>query len=71
MIEEKIQIGINTRDCYIYATENILSHFLIIETRHTLYVSQFVKVTTVGLSLGSKIFFNFIQFNILYVENHH
>jgi hypothetical protein len=55
MIEEKIQIGINTRDCYIYATENILSHFLIIETRHTLYASQFVKVTTVGLSLGSKI----------------
>lgn len=57
MIEEKIQIGINTRDCYIYATENILSHFLIIEKRHTLYVSQFVKVTTVGLSLGSKILF--------------
>jgi hypothetical protein len=55
MIEKKIQIGINTRDCYIYATENILSHFLIIEKRHTLYVSQFVKVTTVGLSLGSKI----------------
>ena len=64
MIEKKIQIGINTRDCYIYATENILSHFLIIEKRHTLYVSQFVKVTTVGLSY-------FIQFNILYVENHH